>query len=119
MWGPERRTQLNLRRGLETKLQMTSKPGSDTISGKSMEETWLPSMRCPGYRGRDSGLGSGAELENLFGGAKGKGASGGPARPKVPKLRAGADCPVVAMKRVTTVERRGRAIRVGIDLVNR
>src|ERR1700688_289834 len=24
--------------------QMTSKPGSDIFSGKSMEETWLPSM---------------------------------------------------------------------------
>jgi hypothetical protein len=95
------------------------KPESDTISGKSMEETWLPSMRCPGYRGRDSGLGSGAKLENLFGGAKGKGASGGPARPKVPKHRAGAACSVVAMKRVTTAERRGRAIRGVIDLVNR
>ena len=66
-----------------------------------------------------TGLGSGAELENLFGGAKGKGASGRPARPKVPKLRTGADCAVVAMKRVTPAERRGQAIRVVIDLANR
>ena len=88
-------------------------------SGKSMADTWLLAMRCPGYRWRDSSLGSGTELENLFGGAKGKGTSGGPARPKVPKRRAGADCSVVAMKRVTTAERRGQAIRVVIDLVNR
>ena len=84
-----------------------------------MAETWLLAMRCPGYRWRDSSLGSGMELENLFGGGKGKGTSGSPARPKVPKRRAGADCSVVAMKRVTTAERRGQAIRVVIDLVNR
>jgi len=39
------------------------------------------------------------ELENLFGGGKGKGTSGSPARPNVPIRRAGADCPVVAMTR--------------------
>jgi hypothetical protein len=38
-----------------------------------MAETWLLAMRCPGYRWRDSSLGSGMELENLFGGGKGKG----------------------------------------------
>jgi hypothetical protein len=66
--------------------------------------------------------GTGGEIppvDPAVGGAKGKGASGGPARPKVPKHRAGADCSVVAMKRVMSVERRGRAIRVVIDLVNR
>ena len=55
--------------------------------------------------------GTGGEIPPVypaFGGAKGKGASGGPARPKVPKHRAGADCSVVAMKRVMSVERRGR-----------
>ena len=34
-------------------------------SGKSMADTWLLAMRCPGYRWRDSSLGSGTELENL------------------------------------------------------
>jgi hypothetical protein len=63
-----------------------------------MAETWVLAMRCPGYRWRDSSLGSGPELENLFGGDKGKGTSGSPARPKVLICRAGADCPVVAMK---------------------
>jgi hypothetical protein len=119
MCGLERRAQANHCRGLERILQLASKPERPRSSGKSMADTWLLAMRCPGYRWRDSSLGSGTELENLFGGAKGKGASGGPARPKVPRLRAGADCSVVAMKRVTTAERRGQAIRVVIDLVNR
>jgi hypothetical protein len=64
-----------------------------------MAETWLLAMWCPGYRWRDSSLGSGMELENLSGVAKGKGASGSPARPKVPIRRVGTDCPVVALKR--------------------
>jgi hypothetical protein len=64
-----------------------------------MVDTWLLAMRCPGYRWRDSSLGSDTELENLFGGAKGKGTSGGPARPKVLMRRTGADRPVAAMKR--------------------
>ena len=75
------------------------KTGAPPLSGKSMAETWLLAMWCPGYRWRDSSLGSGTELENLFGGEKGKGTSGSPARPKVPIRRAGADCPVVARKR--------------------
>ena len=33
-----------------------------------MAETWLLATRCPGYRWLDSSLGSGMELENLFGG---------------------------------------------------
>jgi len=75
------------------------KTGAPPLSGKSMAETWLLAMRCPGYRWRDSNLGSGAELENLSGGEKGKGTSGNPARPKVLIRRIGADCPVVAKKR--------------------
>ena len=75
------------------------KTGAPPLSGKSMAETWLLAMWCPGYRWRDSSLGFGMELENLFGGDKGKGTSGSPARPIVPKRRAGADCPVVATKR--------------------
>jgi len=75
------------------------KTGVPPLSGKSMAETWLLAMRCPGYRWRDSSLGSGMELENLFGGDKGNGTSGSPARPKVPRRWAGADRPVVARKR--------------------
>ena len=75
------------------------KTGAPPLSGRSMAETWLLAMRCPGYRWRDSNLGSGMELENLFGGAKGKGTSGSPARPTVLIRWTGADCPVVAVKR--------------------
>src|ERR1700693_2132646 len=75
------------------------KTGAPPLSGKSMAETWLLAMWCPGYRWRDSNLGSGMELENLSGGDKGKGTSGSPVRPKVLIRRAGTDCPVVAMKR--------------------
>ena len=75
------------------------KTGAPPLSGKSMAGTCLLAMRCPGYRWRDSSLGSGMELENLRGGDKGKGTSGSPVRPKVPIRRAGADCPVVARKR--------------------
>jgi hypothetical protein len=75
------------------------KTGAPPLSGKSMAETWLLAMRCPGYRWRDSSLGSDRELENLLGGDKGKGTSGSSARPKVPIRRAGADCPVVARMR--------------------
>ena len=63
-----------------------------------MAETCLLAMRCPVYRWRDSDPGSRTELENLFGDGKGKGTSGTP-RPKVPRRRAGTDCPVVVMKR--------------------
>ena len=52
--------------------------GAPPLSGRSMAETWLLAMRCPGYRWRDSGLGSGPELENLFSGAQGEGTSGSP-----------------------------------------
>ena len=63
-----------------------------------MEDTCLLTMWCPVYRGRDPDLGFRAELENLDGDAKGKGASGDPVRLKVPMRRTGADCSVVAMK---------------------
>ena len=39
------------------------------------------------------------ELENLFGGDKGKGTSGSPVRLKVPMGQPGADCSVVAVRR--------------------
>ena len=76
-----------------------AKTGAPPLSGMSMAETWLLAMWCPGYRWRDSSLGSGAELENLYGGEKGKGTSGRPARLKVPIRRAGTDWLVVARKR--------------------
>src|ERR1700739_2675738 len=69
-------------------------------SGMSMVETYLPTMRCPVQRRRDSHFGFHMELENLIGGVKGKGASGGPIRPKVHIHRSGADCPVLVMKRL-------------------
>jgi hypothetical protein len=40
------------------------------------------------------------ERENLAGDGKGKGASGSNREAEVPMRRRGADCPVVAMKRV-------------------
>jgi hypothetical protein len=83
------------------------KTGAPPLSGKSMAETWLLAMRCPGYRWRDSSLGSGMELENLLSGDKGKGPSGNPARPKVLIRRAGTDCPVVARKRGNAREAKG------------
>jgi hypothetical protein len=81
---------------------MTSEPKLPARVGRSTEATYLLAVRCPVYRGRDSSLGFRTELENLVGDAKGKGASGSPARPKVPMRRPGADCSVVAVKRVNS-----------------
>ena len=78
----------------------TSKPEMPATSGKSTAVTCLLAVRCPVYRSRDSNSGFRTELENLVGAAKGKGTSGSPARPKVPMCRPGADCSVVAVKRV-------------------
>ena len=64
-----------------------------------MEGTYLLSMRCPVYRGRDSNLGFRTELENLVGDDKGNGTSGSPARPKVPRRRPSSDCSIVVKKR--------------------
>src|SRR5271166_2588261 len=77
----------------------TSKPGSPSCSGMSVEDTCLLTTRCPVFRRRDSHLGFRMELETLAGHAKGKGTSGRPARPKVPMGQSGADRPIVAMKR--------------------
>jgi len=79
---------------------MTSKPEVPATSGKSTAVTYLLAVRCPVYRSRDSNSGFRTELENLVGDAKGKGTSGSPARPKVPMRWPGADCSVVAVKRV-------------------
>ena len=64
-----------------------------------MAETYLPVMRCPVYRRRESHLGFRTELENLAGDGKGKVQAEGTVRPKVPMRRTGADCSVVAVKR--------------------
>src|ERR1700686_4292701 len=88
-WRDERKRTTD--RGLERILQLASKPERPRSSGKSMADTWLLAMRCPGYRWRDFSLGSGTELENLLGGDKGK----AQAAARIPKRRAGADGPVV------------------------
>ena len=78
---------------------MTSKPESTPCSGISVEATCLLTTWCPVFRRRDSHLGFRTELETLAGHAKGKGPSGGPARPKVPMGPSGADRPIVVPKR--------------------
>ena len=99
MYELERRAQANLRRSIERFTRRHQNRGVYGVPGKSMAGTCLLAMRCPVYRRRDSNLGSHTELENLTGDAKGKGASGDPARLKVPMRRAGAHCSVVVMKR--------------------
>ncbi len=91
--------QMNCRRGIESEERRHQNRGVPRLSGRGMTGTCLLVMRCPVYRRRESHLGSGMELENLVGDDKGKGTSGGTARPKVPMHRSGADCPVVARKR--------------------
>jgi hypothetical protein len=76
-----------------------TKTGSVWYPRRSIEATYLPIMRCPVYRRRDSNPGSGMELENRVGDDKGKGTSGDPTRLKVPMRRSGADCLVGARKR--------------------
>ena len=80
-----------------------------------MEGTYLPAMRCPVQKRRESSPGFRAELENLVCVDKGKGTSGSPVRPKVPMRTPGADCSVVARKRVMPEERREQVIRVVIE----
>src|SRR5690349_10191242 len=79
--------------------QTTPKPGLPPFSGSSMEETCLLSMWCPVCRRRDSRSGFRTELETLTGDEKGKGTSGGPTRPKVPRRRSGSDCSIVVLRR--------------------
>ena len=75
------------------------KTGASLCPGISMAETYLPVMRCPVYRRRESHLGFRTELENLTGDGKGKSTSGKTVRLKVPMRQSGADCSVVAAKR--------------------
>ena len=64
-----------------------------------MAGTYLLAVRCPAQRRRESNPGFRAELENLVGDGKGKGASGRTTSPKVPMRRPGADCSVLAWRR--------------------
>jgi hypothetical protein len=70
----------------------------DSRSGRSMPDAcrmpvyWLCGVR--GYRSRDSGLGSGPELENLFGGDKGKAQAAVPQGRKYRGAGQGADRPL-------------------------
>ena len=77
----------------------TPKPGSPLCPGSSMEGTYLLAMRGPAFRRHDSYLGFRTELENRVGDDKGKGTSGDPMRPKLPRHRSGAHCLVGARKR--------------------
>src|SRR5215471_18703047 len=77
----------------------TPKLGLAWYPRRSIEATYLPIMRCPVHRRRDSNPGSRMELENRVGDDKGKGTSGDPTRLKVPMHRSGAHCLVVAVKR--------------------
>ena len=97
MYGLERRVQTNLCESIETS-KVASKPEFSPCSGNSVEVTYLLITRCPVYRRRDSNSGFRTELENLIGGAKGKGTSGGTVRPKVLIHRSGADCFIVLRK---------------------
>jgi hypothetical protein len=64
-----------------------------------MADAYVLAMRCPVFRRHDSYSGFRTELENLFGDAKGKGTSGGPARLNVLMRRPGSDCSIVVTKR--------------------
>src|SRR5215469_18226701 len=77
----------------------TPKLGLVWCPRRSIEATYLPIMRCPVYKRRDSNPGSRMELENRVGDDKGKGTSGDPTRLKVPMHRSGAHCLVGARKR--------------------
>jgi len=94
------------------------KTGAPPLSGTGITITYLWAMRCPVYRQRDFHLGFGTELENLIGCGKGKGASGSPARPKVPMRRSVAAYLVLAWKRDKARGAKGQAIRVMLILVN-
>src|SRR5215813_12379024 len=99
--------------------EMASKPGASLCPGKSMAETYLPVMRCPVYRRRESHLGFRTELENLAGDGKGKSTSGRTVRLKVPMRQSGADCSVVAVKRGNGRRAKGAGHLVSRSRLNR
>ena len=75
------------------------KTGTGTpFPGKSMVDTYLPTMRCPVYRQRESHSGFRMELENLVGDGNGEGTSGETVRPTVRMRQPGTDYSVVAMR---------------------
>jgi hypothetical protein len=82
-----------------------------------MADTYLLAMRGPAYRRHDSYVGFRTELENRAGDGKGKGTSGSPTRPKVPKRRPGAHCFVVAWKRGNSrgAKEAGHPRRAGVN----
>ena len=88
-------------------MKTTPKLGLAWYPRRSIEATYLPIMRCPVYRRRDSNPGSRMELENRVGDGKGKGTSGDPTRLKVPMHRSGAHCLVVAVKRGNACRAKG------------
>jgi hypothetical protein len=77
-----------------------SKPGVDPFSGISLGDVLRLPERHPACGRREAQLGFGTERENLAGDGKGKAQAAKTARPKVPMRRRGADCLVVAVKRV-------------------
>src|SRR2546421_12054770 len=89
------------------------KTGELLCPGRSMEDTYLPVMRCPVYRRRESHLGFRTELESLVGDGKGKGSSGRTVWSEVPRRWPGADCPV--RSGVLPLEPGGQVIVGGID----
>jgi len=82
-----------------------------------MAETYLLAMRGPACRRHDSYAGFRTELENRVGDGKGKGTSGGPTRPKVPKRQPGAHCFIVVRKRGNSrgAKGAGHLCRVGVN----
>ena len=77
-----------------------SKPGADPSSGISLGDALRLPKRHPACRRREAQPGSCMERENLTAMPREKAQAAQTARPKVPMRRRGADCFVVAMKRV-------------------
>jgi hypothetical protein len=76
------------------------KPGGDPSSGISLEDVLRLTKRHPAYRRREARPGFRTERENLDGDAKGKGTSGSNRETESTMRRLGANCFVVALKRV-------------------
>jgi len=93
----------------------TPKPEFPPCSGSSMADAYVLAMWCPVFRRHDSYSGFRTELENLFGDAKGKGTSGGPARLNVPMRRPGSDCSIVVTKRSNARGAKGAGHPLGFE----
>lgn len=101
----------------ESELLMTYRKESEAVktrepssSGMSLRETCLLRRRRPVYRRHEPGTGFSMERENLRGDVKGKPPSGGTPRGRIPMRRAGAEQPVVAMKRLQWAGSEGAAL---------